>query len=112
MGYKGTIITDHWDFTFSDEFIYKYKDIYNFGGAKNNSRPISSKFEIKRFSNDLEKDIVKELKSKNENHRIHAVWLREDGLIDRVVFTKDGIFNYEDWFLNNNQHDYNSRQPC
>jgi hypothetical protein len=95
MGYRSTIITDDVGFEFSEEFFEKYKDRYNFGYNRN--LPISSKHEVKRWWDNLEEDIVSELKNKNYDWRIFAVWLHEDGLIDRIVFTKEGVFDYEDW---------------
>ena len=62
MGYRSTIITDHWAFTFSSDFVDKYKEAYNFGAKENNSLPVSSRYEKKRLWDDLEEDIVKELK--------------------------------------------------
>jgi hypothetical protein len=99
MGYRSTFITDHWGFKFSELFVDKYKDRYNFGS--DNSLPISSKIEFKRFWDNLEDDIVNELKFQNSNHRIFGVWLHEDGQIDRIVFTKEGVFDYEEWMVNN-----------
>lgn len=89
MGYRSTFITDDWKFTFSESFVDKYKDRYNFG--KNNCLPISSKHNYERFWDDLEKDIVNELKLQNSDWRIFGVWLHEDGKITRLVFTKDGV---------------------
>jgi len=89
MGYRSTFITDEWDFNFSNSFFDKYKERYNFG--INNSLPISSKAEYKRYWDNIEVDIVNELKKQNSEHRIVGVYLHEDGLITRVIFTKDGV---------------------
>ena len=68
MGYRSTFITDHWGFTFSESFVEKYKERYNFGSE--NSLPISSKYEYKRFWDELEDDIVNELKLQNIELRL------------------------------------------
>ena len=98
MGYRSTFITDHWGFTFSESFVEKYKERYNFGSE--NSLPISSKYEYKRFWDELEDDIVNELKLQNSDWRIFGVWLREDGKITRLVFTKEGVDDNENshWY--------------
>jgi len=98
MGYRSTIITDDWKFTFSDTFTNKYKEKYFFG--KENSLPISSKFESDR-DYEFEEDIAKEMAIQASNHRIFAVWLHEDGKIDRIAITKDGVFDYEDYCRDN-----------
>lgn len=99
MGYRSTFITDENGFEFSESFVEKYKDRYNFN--LKNHLPISSKGEYKRYWDNLEKDIVSELKIKNYDYRILAVWLHEDGEIDRIVFTTEGVFDYEEWISNN-----------
>lgn len=95
MGYRSTFITDEWAFRFSDQFYEKYKKRYNFGAGQR--LPISTKGEVKRFWDDLEKDLVRELKSQDNDHRIYGVWLSEDGFVTQVVFTKDGIFSASEW---------------
>lgn len=96
MGYRSTFITEDGCFKFSDEFVEKYKDRYNFGGIEANSLPISSKSEYKRYWDRLEEDIVKELNNQDAKNNIPydsilAVWLHEDGEITKVVFEKDGV---------------------
>jgi len=108
MGYRGTLITSDGKFEISDKFISKYKDRYNFG--RGNSLPISSKFEVKRFYDDLEDDIIEELKlQKNTDwfrKEIQAVWLYEDGLVDRIVFTENGVIPYPVWLKKRKKDGY------
>lgn len=89
MGYRSTFITSDDNFEFSNEFVEKYKERYNF--YNENNLPISSKHEYKRHWDDLEDDIVNELNKQNSNLAICGVWLHEDGLITKVIFTKDGV---------------------
>jgi hypothetical protein len=98
MGYRGTFITDDVGFEFSESFVEKYKDRYNFHLGSH--LPISSKTEFKRHWDKLEDDIVKELKEKDYDYRILGIWFYEDGLLERIVFTKNGIEDYEDseWY--------------
>lgn len=108
MGYRSTFITEDGCFKFSDEFVEKYKDRYNFGGIEENSLPISSKSQYKRYWDELEEDIVKELNDQPPTVSYHyknivGVWLHEDGEITKVVFEKDGVtdlnvFNYLETF--------------
>ena len=92
MGYRSTFITDDWNFKFSDEFVEKYKERYNFG--RNNTLPISSKSEFVRFWDNLEEDIVKEMNLKNSSSTIFGIWLHEDGQISRIIFSKEGVSDY------------------
>ncbi len=94
MGYRSTLITDHWDFKFPDWFVEKYKERYNFG--KNNSLPLSSKTEVRRFWDNAEEDIVKCLLEQKSDWRILAIWLHGDGKITRIVFDKNGTHDFEE----------------
>lgn len=97
MGYRATFITDDTAFEFSEQFIEKYKDRYNFNQGR--YLPISSKTEYKRYWDNLEKDIVKELKDKNFDYRILGIWFYEDGRSEKIVFTKDGIEDEDsEWY--------------
>jgi hypothetical protein len=73
MGYRGTFITDDLPFEFSESFVEKYKDRYNFNQGR--YLPISSKIEYKRYWDNLEKDIVKELKDKEISKEDYDSWL-------------------------------------
>lgn len=93
MGYRSTFITEDNNFEFSNEFVEKYKERYNF--YNENNLPISSKQEYKRHLDYLEEDIVNELNRQNNNLSICGVWLHEDGLITKVIFTKDGVEEFD-----------------
>ena len=97
MGYRSTFITDDWAFTFSDDFFSKYSEDYNFG--EGGCLPISTKYERSRHDDDLEEDLVSELLSQNSNHRIYGVWLHEDGKHNKIVITKEAVYNESAWIF-------------
>lgn len=97
MGYRSTFITEDGNFEFSDEFVEKYKERYNFYNG--NNLPISSKHEYKRYWDNLEKDIVNEIIKFDSDRIIMGVWLHEDGMVTKVYFTKDGIEDVDLWDL-------------
>jgi len=93
MGLRSTFITIDANINFSQEFIDKYSDAYNFmDGCR---LPISTKYERPRFSDSIEKDIVAELRRMNDPIEINAVWLHEDGSINRIIINKLGVEEIE-----------------
>lgn len=109
MGYRSGFITNDLGFEFPTWFVDKYEDNYNFGTSRGDyGLPLSTKFEVKRKCDDLEKDLVKaikELKSDDPwGFKILGIWLHEDGEFDRVVYTKDGVYDNDNW-------DYNRSEP-
>jgi hypothetical protein len=91
MGFRSTFITEDRGMTFKDWFIDKYKDKINFSG---NHTPISSKFEIKAYAPDLEKDIKSGI-NWNGKRKLILIWLHECGGITRVEITENAILSSE-----------------